>query len=92
MTSPSAILAPYAPPQTPAQIRREASKSRRNIVALINAVFSVVGVGVAVWKASETTRWTDRMVRVSFYSNFCVFDTLSLSLPSEYYAPYLVLW
>lgn len=63
VTSPSAVLGPYKPPQSAQELRRNAAGDRRAIVALVNAMFSVIGVGVAVWRASSTTGWTHGVVR-----------------------------
>ena len=63
VTSPSAVLGPYKPPPSAQELRRNAARDRRAVIALINALFSVIGVGVAVWHASGTTGWNHDMVR-----------------------------
>ncbi|KAF8318731.1 hypothetical protein DL93DRAFT_2132971 [Clavulina sp. PMI_390] len=58
VTSPKAVLGAYTPPPTALEVRRAAVKDRRAVIALINAIFSIVGVAVAAWKASSTAGWT----------------------------------
>ena len=64
VTSPSAILGSYSPPPSAQELRRSATRDRRAILALVNALFSVIGVGVAVWRASSTAGWPDSTVRL----------------------------
>lgn len=64
ITSPKAILGAYTPPPTALETRRAAVRDRRAVIALINALFSIIGVGVAVWRASNTTDWAPGLVRV----------------------------
>lgn len=63
ITSPSAKL----PPQTlldPYLEAKRQSSDRKAITALVNAVFSVVGVGAAAWWAAGNIGWKDEWVRV----------------------------
>jgi TMEM199 family protein len=55
-SNPSAKLAPYTPQSDDDQSTRAAS-DRRAITALINGIFSVIGVGAACWWAGGSVGW-----------------------------------
>jgi hypothetical protein len=57
VTSPSAVLAPYRAVD-PQGVKKSATRERRAIIALVNAMFSVVGVGVAAWWATRSAGWS----------------------------------
>lgn len=63
ITSPSSRLPPPEPKPEPWEVAQEEKNTRRAIAALVNGVFSMIGVGAAIWWASKTTGWTDEMVR-----------------------------
>ncbi|KAG8801786.1 hypothetical protein FRC18_007714 [Serendipita sp. 400] len=59
ITGPSKLLPPPEPKPEPWEIAQDEKNTRRAIAALVNGLFSVVGIGAAVWWASKTTGWTD---------------------------------
>ena len=61
-TSPSSRLPPQEPKPEPWEIAQQEKTQKRDIAALVNGVFSVVGVGAAVWWASRNTGWKDEWV------------------------------
>jgi hypothetical protein len=56
-TSPNTKFPPLAPPQG-AQERNRKREERRAIIALVNAVVSIVGSGVAGWWVSAPKGWS----------------------------------
>lgn len=62
MTNPSTRLPPPEPKPEPWETARDEKNTRRAIAALVNAVFSMLGIGAAVWWGSKTTGWTDEVV------------------------------
>lgn len=64
MTNPSTRLPPPEPKPEPWEVAQDEKNTRRAIGALVNAVFSMVGIGVAVWWASKTAGWSDEFVSV----------------------------
>ncbi|KAI0031269.1 hypothetical protein K488DRAFT_38916, partial [Vararia minispora EC-137] len=56
-TSPNRVFPP-APPLPAADMRREVN-DRRVIAAVINALVSIVGAGVAAWYAAHSVGWRD---------------------------------
>ncbi|KIM28449.1 hypothetical protein M408DRAFT_16338 [Serendipita vermifera MAFF 305830] len=65
VTGPASRLPPPEPKPEPWEVAQDEKNTRRAIAALVNALFSVVGVGAAVWWASKTTGWSDT-TRISF--------------------------
>ncbi|KAG8815791.1 hypothetical protein FRC17_000591 [Serendipita sp. 399] len=61
IAGPSKILPPPDPKPEPWEIAQEEKNTRRAIAALVNGLFSVVGIAAAVWWASKTTGWSDEM-------------------------------
>ena len=61
-TSPSSRLPPPEPKPEPWEIAQDEKSQKRAIAALVNCVFSVVGVGAAAWWASKNAGWKDEWV------------------------------
>jgi hypothetical protein len=70
-TSPERKFGAYTPAKEPEELEAEKKKERKAITALLNALLSIGGSGVATWWAADKTGWQNEWVRIS------VFDRLS---------------
>jgi hypothetical protein len=62
ITGPSQRLPPPEPKPEPWEVAQDEKNTRRAVAALFNGLFSVIGVGVAVWWAGKTTGWSENLV------------------------------
>lgn len=58
VTGPSQRLPPPEPKPEPWEVAQDEKNTRRAIAALVNGLFSVVGIATAVWWASKTTGYS----------------------------------
>lgn len=72
MTSPSQRLPPPELKPEPWEVAQDEKNTRRAIAALVNAVFSMVGIGAAVWWASKTSGWSDEFVSNASVLQICL--------------------
>ncbi|KAG5635087.1 hypothetical protein H0H81_012486 [Sphagnurus paluster] len=56
-TSPERKLGTYVPPTDPQELEAARAAERKSITALLNALLSILGAGVAVYWAAERLRW-----------------------------------
>lgn len=63
-TSPERKFADYVPPKDPEVVQTEKMKERKTITALLNALLSIVGSGLAAWWAADKTGWKNEWVRL----------------------------
>ncbi|PVF99260.1 hypothetical protein CPB86DRAFT_783849 [Serendipita vermifera] len=61
ITGPSKRLPPPEPKPEPWEVAQDEKNTRRAVAALFNGLFSVIGVGVAVWWAGRTAGWSDNL-------------------------------
>ena len=70
-TSPERVFPPVDPSLTlqndPLEIRRRELSDRRAVTALLNALLSIAGAGVATWWAADRLGWRNEWVRLLFH-------------------------
>lgn len=59
-TSPERKFGAYSPQEEPEEVQALLNKERKTITALINAILSIVGSGIATWWAADKTGWKDQ--------------------------------